>query len=320
MKKTVVLISVLAASLSCSAAGKFKALIVDGQNNHGAWPKTTVMMKDYLEQTGRYSVDVVRSKFTWKAKDFEDYLPLAGAGESADLKQPKPDPDFKPEFSKYDVVINNFGWKAADWPESTQKALEEYMKAGGAMVVVHAADNSFPKWKEYNRMIGVGGWGGRTAEDGPYVYFNNEGREIRDPSPGKCGAHAPKNEFLITMRNLDHPVTKGLPAKWRTSRDECYSYLRGPAENMTILATACDSAALQKAGRHEPMLMTIEYGKGRIFHTALGHDDVSCEGVGFIVTFLRGTEWAITGKVTTPVPEDFPDAEKTTYRKYTRKP
>ncbi|MDA3923692.1 MAG: ThuA domain-containing protein [Kiritimatiellae bacterium] len=320
MRKALVLTIVAGLALSSIAAGKLKALIVDGQNNHGAWPKTTVMMKDYLEDSGMYTVDVVRSKYTWKAGDFKEFLPLAGANASEELKQPKTDPEFKPDFSKYDVVINNFGYKAADWPESTQRAFEEYMNSGGGLAVVHAADNCFPKWKEYNRMIGVGGWGGRTPENGPYVYLNNEGKEIRDNSVGKCGAHGKKNEFKITMRNLEHPITKGFPEEWKTSVDECYSYLRGPAEQMTVLATACDTPALQKAARNEPMLMTINYGKGRVFHTCLGHDDKSCEGVGFIVTFMRGTEWAATGKVTTPVPADFPTLDKTTYRKYARKP
>ena len=307
-------------ALSGMAADKLKALIVDGQNNHGAWPKITVMMKDYLEQSGKFTVDVVRSRYIWQAGGFKEFLPLAGANASEERKQPEADSDFKPEFGKYDVVINNFGYKAADWPEETRRALEEYMKAGGGLVIVHAADNCFPKWEEYNRMIGVGGWGGRTEKDGPYVYYNNEGKIVRDPSPGKCGAHGQRTEFLITMRNLEHPITRGLPKEWRTSTDECYSFLRGPAENMTILATACDRPELEQAGRHEPMLMTIEYGKGRVFHTCLGHDDRTCEGVGFIVTLLRGTEWAATGEVTIPVPDDFPTAEKTTYRKYTRQP
>ncbi len=320
MKTAVVLTLVAALAGAACGAEKFKALIVDGQNNHSAWPKTTVMLKDYLEKTGAYTVDVARTQYTWKGSQFKQFLPLAGANASEDLKDPKHDPDFKPDFSKYDVVVNNFGYNAADWPESTQKALEEYMKNGGAMVVVHAADNCFPSWKEYNRMIGVGGWGGRTPAHGPYVYFNNEGQEIRDNSPGKCGAHGKRSEFLITMRNREHPITRGLPQQWRTSTDECYSYLRGPAENMTVLATACDTPDLQEAGRHEPILMTIEYGQGRVFHTCLGHDDEASEGVGFIVTFLRGTEWAVTGKVTTPVPEDFPTAEKTTYRRYERQP
>ena len=319
--RTAVLVTLIACTtFSASAADKIKALIIDGQNNHSAWPKTTVMMKDYLEQTGKYTVDVVRSKFTNRGNQFKEFLPLAGAGQSEDLKKPKQDPDFKPEFSKYAVVISNFGHGAAEWPESTKNDFVSYMKDGGGFVVIHAADNSFPKWKEYNLMIGVGGWGGRTPENGPYVYFNDAGKEIRDMSPGKCGSHGRRSEFVITMRNLEHPITKGLPKQWRTSTDECYSYLRGPAENMTVLATGCDSPALQKAGRHEPMLMVINYGKGRVFHTALGHDDRSSEGVGFIFTFLRGVEWAATGKVTTPVPADFPTLEKTTYRKYERKP
>jgi type 1 glutamine amidotransferase len=137
---------------------------------------------------------------------------------------------------------------------------------------------------------------------------------VRDSSPGRGGHHGPENEFLVTMRDHDHPITKGLPDFWMHSKDECYSMLRGPAENMTILATACDSPALQKAGRHEPMLMVIDYGKGRVFHTTLGHDDYSLESVGFISTFLRGTEWAATGKVTQKVPDDFPDPDKPSVR------
>jgi type 1 glutamine amidotransferase len=57
------------------------------------------------------------------------------------------------------------------------------------------------------------------------------------------------------------------------------------------------------------MIMTIDFGKGRVFHTPLGHADYSQECVGFITTFQRGSEWAATGKVTLPVPADFPRDE-----------
>jgi type 1 glutamine amidotransferase len=85
---------------------------------------------------------------------------------------------------------------------------------------------------------------------------------------------------------------------------------------MTILATACDSPELQKAGRNEPMLMVIDYHKGRVFHTTLGHDTDAFESVGFITTFLRGAEWAATGKVTQEIPKDFPDAGKPSKRAF----
>jgi hypothetical protein len=114
------------------------------------------------------------------------------------------------------------------------------------------------------------------------------------------------------MRNTEHPITKGLPSRWMHGSDECYSELRGPAKNMEILATAMSQKNAGGSGRHEPMLMTISYGKGRIFHTVLGHADEgggpAMECVGFIVTLQRGTEWAASGKVTQKIPYDFPNA------------
>ncbi|TWT80082.1 Trehalose utilization [Planctomycetes bacterium CA13] len=309
-------------SLAClvlftsSADAKLRALIIDGQNNHLVWPKSTIMMKQYLEDTGLFEVDVARTQYTWKADREKAFLPLAGVGETEDLKDPKSDPDFQPKFDGYDVVISNFGWKAADWPKATQQALEAFVEGGGGFVSVHAADNSFPAWKEYNRMIGLGGWGGRNEKDGPYVYFTNEGELVRDETPGGCGAHGPAHLIPITVRDTAHPITKGMPKVWMTTKDECYAKLRGPAEKMTILATGKDMSGRAPTDRHEPILMVIDYGQGHVFHTTLGHDDYSCEGVGFIVSFTRGVEWAATGKVTQPLPDDFPNSEKPTSRKF----
>ena len=302
-----------------SEAKKIKVLIVDGQNNHEVWPKSTIMMKQYLEETGKFTVDIDRTYYTWKAQREKEFLPLAGLGETEDLSEPKADPNFSPKFKKYDVVISNFGWRAADWPVPTQKALEDFMAAGGGFVSIHAADNSFPDWLEYNKMIGLGGWGGRNEKHGPYVYYTNEGELVRDDSPGNAGAHGPQHNIPITVRVPDHPITNGMPEMWMTAKDECYAKLRGPGENMIILATGKDMSGKAPTDRHEPMLMVLTYGKGRIFHTTLGHDDYSCEGVDFIITLLRGTEWAATGKVTIPVPDDFPTADGPSSRKFVLK-
>ncbi len=308
--------ALLAFAPSLQAAEKLKALIVDGQNNHEVWPKSTIMMKQYLEATGLFEVEVARTDNIWKSEREAAYLPLAKAGVSETVKNPRPDPGFKPDFAKYAVIISNFGWKAADWPEETQRAFEKYVAGGGGFVSVHAADNSWGQWTEYNKMIGVGGWGDRSEKDGPYVYYNSAGEVVRDMTPGKAGRHGPQNEFVVTIRNRQHPITKDLPDFWMHSKDECYSHLRGPAENLTILATACDSPELKAAGRHEPMLMTIDYHKGRIFHTTLGHDTPAFESVGFITTFLRGTEWAASGKVTQAMPADFPRADQPSARPF----
>ncbi len=285
---------------------KIKVLIVDGQNNHAFWPKTTVMMKQYLEDSGKFTVDVARTATTWKGKLAEKF-PLNDGKEYKNLPKPETDPNFSPNFAAYDVVLSNFGYNAAPWPDATKAKFEKYMADGGGLVVVHAADNSWGDWEEFNLMIGLGGWGGRNEASGPYVYLNDEGEEIRDDSKGNGGAHGPQHEYQIVTRNADHPIMKGLPKAWLHAKDELYDKLRGPAENMTILATAYSDEKFKGTGRHEPMIMVLDYKEGRVFHTPMGHADYSMECVGYQTVLLRGTEWAATGKVSlTEVPENFP--------------
>ncbi len=263
-------------------AEKMPALIVDGQNNHGIWPKTTKMMKRYLEESGLFTVDIATTA-------------------------PKgTDPDFHPDFAKYKVVVSNYN--GAPWPEATQNAFAGYVRNGGGFVVVHAADNSFPEWPEYNQMIGLGGWGGRNEKSGPYVYLSKEGEVIRNEEPGSGGHHGSQHDFSVIVRDSNHPITKGMPREWMHVKDELYDKLRGPAGKMLVLATAYADPATGGSGRHEPMIFTIEFGKGRVFHTPMGHADYSQECVGFIATLQRGTEWAATGKVTQDLPKDFPTA------------
>jgi type 1 glutamine amidotransferase len=276
------------AAAPAPAAEKLKAIIVDGQNNHSCWPKTTPMMKKYLEDTGLFTVDVVTH---------------APKGE---------DPNFKPAFGNYAVVVSNFGHGAASWPAETRTAFEDYMTKGGGFVAVHAADNSFPEWAAYNKMIGLGGWGGRNEKSGPFVYYTDDGKMVRDQAPGPGGSHGPQSPFAVVIRDAKHPITQSMPATWMHAKDELYDSLRGPAENMQVLATAFSP----KTNRHEPMIMTIDYGKGRVFHTPMGHETYSMECVGFINTLQRGTEWAATGKVTLPVASDFPKADASSSRPF----
>lgn len=263
---------------------KLRALIIDGQNNHD-WKSTTPLLKKALESSGRFAVDVTTT-------------PPAKHDNS----------NFKPNFANYDVVISNYNGER--WPASTEKAFESFIAGGGGFVTVHAADNSFPDWPEYNRMIGVGGWGGRNQQSGPRVYVNELGDVVQDKSPGNGGHHGQQHEFTLRSRDAKHPIMRGLPALWMHTKDELYDSLRGPAESLHVLATTYSAQDKGGTGRNEPMLMTVEYGKGRVFHTVLGHADYSMNCVGFVTTFTRGTEWAATGEVTIPVPEDFPTADK----------
>lgn len=293
-----------------------RVLIVDGQNNHEQWPKITAMMKYYLEDSRKFTVDIQRTRYTWQGDKLAEAYPVKGGPPTQPLPKPRMDSAFHPRFADYDVVICNFGWNAAPWSAAAQQDFEKFMKKGGGLVVIHAANNSFPEWPAYNQMIGLGGWGDRTEKDGPYVYFDENGKEVRDTKPGKAGSHGAQMEFKITVREPNHPITKGMPANWLHSRDELYDRLRGPAEHMQILGTAFSPKSNNGTDRHEPMLIALNYGKGRIFHMALGHADYSVECVGFITCLQRGSQWAATGKVDIPIPSDFPTEDKTSTRKF----
>lgn len=289
MKKQYLLVIVftglLAIFSACQKGTAYKALIVTGQNNHN-WKASSPILKQLLDQTGLFTAEIVKT-------------PEKGG----DMNK------FNPDFKKYNIVVIDYNGES--WTEKTKTAFVDYVNDGGGVVIYHGSNNPFPEWKEFNLMTGLGGWGNRSQKDGPYVYYKKDSMII-DTTVGRGGSHAKRHEFEVKMRNTEHPITKGLPARWRHGNDELYSQLRGPGKNMEILATAYADTTGGGTGRDEPMLMTISYGKGRIFHTVLGHADEgggpAMECVGFIATFQRGAEWAASGKVTQKIPYDFPNA------------
>jgi hypothetical protein len=303
MKILTVTLALLAATFAM--AQPHKIMLLTGQSSkYHDWTKVAPLVQGYLEQTKLFTVDVVTT-------------PPVGADMSG----------FRANFSPYKAVV--VVYEGAEWPAETKQAFVEYMKKGGGLVVIHDTDNAFPFWPEWNEMIGVGGWGmkpdgnlgARTESWGPKIRWR-DGHMVLDESPGTAN-HPPRHDFKIVTRAPEHPIMKGLPAEWLHANDEIYSQLRGPAKNVEVLATAmADLTKYPKStGEHEPMLMTIKYGQGRVFHTTLGHvgpkdtppfSAVAC--TGFIVTLQRGTEWAATGKVTQKIPVDFPTAEKTSVR------
>ncbi len=284
----------LVLALPALAADPIKVLIIDGQNNH-KWAETTPVMKHALETSGIFTVTVSTAPAKADPKTTDEVKATLKAQWDS----------WKPEFSAHDVVLSNYNGER--WPAGVEKAFVSHVTKGGGFVCVHAANNSFSDWPEYNAMIGVGGWGGRTEKSGPKLYVVN-GKLMRDTSPGKGGNHGPQHEFAITIHNTEHPITKGMPPVWMHSKDELYDSLRGPAENLEVLA----SAVAATTGKSEPMMLVLSYGKGRIFHTPMGHANYSMTCKGFQETLERGTEWAATGKVerTASLPADFPTADK----------
>src|SRR5688572_6801854 len=163
--------SVLLLLFSVAAtAAPIKALIVDGQNNHD-WKATTPVLKKILEDGGLFAVEVATAP-----------------GKKEEMGS------FRPHFSQYKVIVSNYNGEA--WPKETREDFARFVRRGGGFVAVHAANNSFPDWPEYNEMIGLGGWGGRNEKSGPYLRLR-EGRFVTDDSPGTGGSHGAQHAFVM---------------------------------------------------------------------------------------------------------------------------
>lgn len=260
--------------------GKIRVLLIDGQNNHN-WRATSPILKKIFEDAGKFTLDV-------SSHLKKDDRP----GELTTVP-------FPPDLSKYDVVVSNYN--GASWPAEFNKQLDERLKEGKiGLVIIHAANNSFGGWKEYRDMIGMGWYGKDTGER---VKYDESGKEIRVPKGEDQGpGHRYTGKFSVVVRDGEHPVTKGMPREWMHNNDELYDNMRGPILNVRMLATAYSKGTMT----HEPMIWTVSYGKGRVFHTPMGHDVNAMKCVGFAATVQRGTEWAATGDVTISLPKDFP--------------
>jgi type 1 glutamine amidotransferase len=272
---------------SANKNARIKALIVNGQMNASHDDKeSTPILKNILEVTGIFNVEVATT-------------PAKGGDMTT----------FKPQFSDYDVVVIDYD--GDEWPDETKTGFVDYVQKGGGVVIVHSSDNAFPNWPEYNEMIGLGGWNGRNENAGSYVYWE-KGEIVRNDTVGSAGHHGEQVPVVVETRDLEHPIMKGLPTSWMHAPDELYGNLRGPGKNMDILATAFSNTKTGGTGKNEPVLITISYGEGRIFHTVLGHingngphEQMQC--AGFITTLQRGAEWAATGEVLQEVPVEFPN-------------
>ncbi|MBS1825011.1 MAG: ThuA domain-containing protein [Acidobacteria bacterium] len=254
---------------------KIRALIVTGRNNHD-WRTTTPFLRRILEVTARFDVRVTEE-------------PMSMSAES-----------LKP----YDVLIVNYC--GPRWSPPTEAAIENFVRQGKGLVAIHAASYPFgdvevlaekmgrtgviqQPWPEWARMVGA-----RWA--------------AADPKTG----HGTRHAYQVTWKDGKHPIAAGLAPHFLIS-DELYHNFR-LEPGIHVLATAFDALPQRGTGKDEPLLWTVDYGKGRVFHTALGHDLAAMQSPGFVASYARGVEWAARNAVTLPASIDLNPKDKDAVR------
>ncbi len=276
--------------ISSLAAEPIRVMIIGGQNNHN-WALSTPYMKELLDRKPHFQATICNS--------------------------PERDADssewdaWEPKFSDYDVVLLDYNGQM--WPERIREDFVRYVRQGGGVMVIHAANNAFHGWKEFEQMVGLL-W--RNPKYGYSLYVDDQGQVVREaPGEGRGMGHGSQYDWMMTVRDAEHPVTEGMPTHWMHKHDELYHGQRGPAEDIHILLTAFSDPAPNRrgTGKHEPMVWWVPYGEGRVLTNLMGHVGQlgSMQCVGFQVLLYRGCEWLATGQCQTAIPDNFPTAEAT---------
>ena len=209
-----------------------RVLVVTGEDSHN-WRETTPVLRRQLEKETRLNVRVVEDVNFLRVADLKDY----------------------------DVVVMHFkNFNPAVPGKESLEHLEQFVKNGGGLVLVHFACGAFQEAPEF---------------------VNLAGRVWNPTFPG----HDPFGTFMVEITQSDHPIMRGFEA-FKTS-DELYTCLDGKTP-ITVLATARSRGD----GKNHPMAFVLDYGKGRVFHCLLGHCAASFETPSVGELYRRATAWA----------------------------
>jgi len=165
-----------------------------------------------------------------------------------------------PDLQQYDAVVLHFmNWEQPDPGPEARDNLKRFVEGGKGLVLVHFACGAFQEWPEFRNLAG----------------------RSYDP---KLPPHDPFGTFRVEIINKEHPITKGMQPFDTT--DELYTCLAGDRP-IEVLATAKSMVD----GKDYPMAFVLTCGKGRVFHSPLGHDAAALANPSVGELFRRGCAW-----------------------------
>jgi uncharacterized protein len=168
-------------------------------------------------------------------------------------------------LKRYDLVfLALYNAKIPTLTDVAKENLLSFVKEGKGFALSHLASASFQEWPEFKKLCGRN-WVMRTS------------------------GHGPRSVFKAKVVAKDNPIVKGIEDF--EADDELYAKLQG-TDPINVLVEA-DSDWSKKT---EPLAFTLNYGKGRVFHEAFGHDGKAVKLAPVAKLIVQGCEWAATGK------------------------
>lgn len=140
-------------------------------------------------------------------------------------------------LKKYDLIIPN--WTMGKITEAQSHNLAEAVKAGSGLAGVHGGmGDAFRKMTEYEELVG-----------------------------GHFKSHPYRGPYSVEVQCADHPVMQGVPASFDYSSEKYFMIMDS---EVTVLADTDYSSVTP--GLRMPVIWVKNYGKGRVFYSALGHN------------------------------------------------
>ena len=242
---------------------RVRVLILTGESDLPShdWRTTTPFLRSLLDSAGRFDVKVAEEVRGLDARS----------------------------FAPYDVLVLNYN--GPRWAETTEKAVEEFVRGGKGLVALHGVSyGSFWGMEQLK-----GRWTFPEGKPGGWSAFPDLlGSSWKPENVGHGARHA----FSVKWIDRTHPISRDLPETFTVS-DELYHRM-DLKPSARVLASAYDDSKSGGTGKDEPILWTVDFGKGRVVHSPLGHDTSAMYADGFQTAFVRSCEWAATGTVTLP--------------------
>ncbi len=173
----------------------------------------------------------------------------------------------KASLKQFDAVIF---YTTGELPISDEQKQDfmAFIKSGKGFVGIHSATDTFYKWAEYGEMIGG--------------YFDQ---------------HPWHQEVNVKVEDTKHPATKHLGASFKIT-DEIYQHKNFSRQNVHVLLSLdASSVDLTKPNVHRTdkdfaLAWMRNFGKGRVFYTALGHRPEVWNDERFQKLLIGAIKWA----------------------------